>query len=104
MSLGISVVKVMPKHVDYRWRVVDLTLDTDYPTGGYPMVAANFKLNGIIAVIPLGGEDGFIPVWDRSANTLMMFECGGDGDPLDQCAQGLNDLTNLIITVLVVGY
>jgi hypothetical protein len=104
MSLGYTVVKALPKNVQYRWRVVDLTLDTDYPTNGYPLAASSFKLNGIVAVIPLGCESGFIPVWDRSAGTLMMFNPGGDGDPCDECASGLDGLANVIVTCLVVGY
>jgi hypothetical protein len=107
MSLGVTIVKAFPKNVQYRWRVVDLTMDTDYPANGYPLVAADFKLNGIIAVIPLGQEDGYLPMWDRSAGKLkvMMGDNNNASDgPAVECDTGRDDLTNKIITCLVVGY
>lgn len=104
MSLTYTIRKSLPKNVQYRWRLVDITMDTDYPTGGWTLSAASMKLNGIIAVIPLGQEDGYVPAWDRSANKLVMFEAGADGDALDECGAGANGLDTKIVTCLVIGY
>jgi hypothetical protein len=104
MALGFSIVKALPKGMPFRWRVVDITMDTDYPSGGWPLAASDFKLNGIIAVLPCGQEDGYVPVWDRSASKLVMYEAGADGAALDECAVGEDALTSKIVTCLVVGY
>lgn len=107
MSLGVSIVKALPKGMSFRWRIVDLTFDTDYPTGGYPLVASAFKLSGILGVFPCGQENGYTPVWDRSAGKLMIFmddlSSSTDG-PAVECDAGRNDLENKICTCLVVGY
>jgi len=107
MALGYTIVKTLPKNVQYRWRVVDLTLDTDYPSGGYTLSAASLKLNGIIGVIPCGQEDGYTPVWDRSAGKLkiMMDDLSSSTDgPAVDCDAGRNDLENKIVTCIVFGY
>jgi len=108
MSLGYSIKKDFAENIRVRWRVVDITMDTDYPTGGWTLSASSFKLNGILAVWPCGAqEDGYVPVWDRSAGKLKMFfhdYDGGADAPLIECTNGLDDLNTKIVTVVVMGY
>jgi len=107
MSLGYTIIKDFAENIRVRWRVVDLKMDTDYPSGGYTLSASSLKLNGILAVIPCGQEDGYTPVWDRSAGKLkiMMDDLSSSTDgPAVDCDAGRNDLENKIVTVIVMGY
>ena len=107
MSLTFTARDDIPRGLPVVWKLVDVTMDTDYPDGGWAITAANVGLRGIIAVIPLGQEDGFIPCWDRSAGKLKMFEDNydlGANGPLDQCAVGEDALASKIVTCLVVGW
>jgi len=107
MSLGYSIKKDFAENIRVRWRVVDLTMDNAYPTGGYSLSAASLKLGGILAVLVCGQEDGYVPVWDRSAGKLKIFRCDYDAvadGALIECSASLADLNGKIITVIVMGY
>jgi hypothetical protein len=107
MSLSFTLRDQIPRGLPVVWKLVDITMDTDYPSNGWAVAAADFGLRGLIAVIPLGQEDGYIPVWDRSAGKLKMMmgdnNNTNDGPAVD-CDSGRNDLDTKIVTCLVVGW
>jgi len=107
MALSFNFVKTFSENIRLRWRIVDITMDNAYPTGGWALSAANLKLGGILAVMPIGQEDGYVPVWDRSAGKLKMFYCDYDAvadGALIECPASLAGLNSKILTCLVLGY
>lgn len=59
-----------------RIRLVEVTLDSSYPTGGEALTAADLALQQIDAVFTTGGEDGWLVTWDQSALKLIAYGTG----------------------------
>jgi len=86
----------------------EITLDTDYPDGGYALTAANFGFSTAIKkVYPLNaagatGADSTIydGVWDKTASKLRVHVAATGVEAAD----GLDGLTGLVLQVLAVGY
>lgn len=45
----------------------------DYPTGGYPIVAANMGMTKIITVIPLSMPGGFDASWNKATGKVQIL-------------------------------
>ncbi len=59
-----------------KFKVYSVTLDSNYPTGGYPISAADMGMTRLNFVIPgIAVASGFmlIPVWDFAAQTIRVF-------------------------------
>lgn len=57
--------------------VLDLLCDNSYPTGGYPVTAADFGLNDVIVVIPQGAG-GLLFEYDYANKKLLVkYPTGG---------------------------
>jgi hypothetical protein len=87
-----------------RFKVVDITLDTDYPAGGWPIAATDVGLTRNIKGIWPGQVAGFLLAWDK-ANSKLLAYCTGAGNAqiLAEAAAGENGLAGLICTALVIG-
>lgn len=86
-------------------RQVDVTVacDDDYPTGGYPLTAAEVGLNQIFAVssaVGAGFVFQYVPA-SLTAGNLFAFETDGDGGPLVQASSSA-DLSAVTALPLVV--
>lgn len=63
-----------------RWKIVDITLDTAYPTGGYSLGNNVAGLTNVVGGQPIGGNStsgGYRPHYDAVNNKLMMFRVPG---------------------------
>jgi hypothetical protein len=70
--------------------------DAAYPTGGTTGFEATFRavsgLQGrqVLSLVATGACGGYTPRYDEANDTLMVFECGADGDPFDEVANATN--------------
>ena len=77
-----------------------VTLDTDYPAGGWPVVPASLDpgIGTIVNLIP-SNPAGFTSVWDNTNKKLMMRDPDGT-----EAAVGENALAGQVISVWYMGY
>jgi len=85
--------------------IAKLVFDTgDYADGGIPVTAAQFGLTNIDAVLPQGASFSAtlanVPAWDQTNSKIVMFECGADGDMLDEKPAEAMTATTLYVTVI----
>lgn len=52
--------------------VLDFTGDASYPTGGYPVTAANFGLTDVVAVVVQAGPSGLLFEYDYANQKLVI--------------------------------
>jgi hypothetical protein len=65
---------------DLAVRVVDVTLDNAYPSGGWPLTARDLGLGSsgtVFAVFPVNDVTGRVLTWDRTNNKLMCRDFSG---------------------------
>ena len=84
MVLSISVTDriSLPKSHTMIYGVI--TFDASYLTGGELIAAADLKFQSLDNLLVFPTEDGFIPSWDPSAGTIILYESGTAGAPLDE--------------------
>lgn len=96
-----------------RARTYIITLDTDYPTGGWAIAAANVGLSsilfaGVVGQVGAAGAaatTGYVFSWDYLAKKLQSFDSGANaGDPLPETTAGDNDLDTRRVVVQFWGY
>lgn len=106
MALGYSI-KRRGSAGDLAFRVVDITLDTDYPAGGWPLSAQSlgFGSNGtVFFVLTPGVRGGFHYEYDHVNRKLIARDSsGGVGAVTPEAATGLDALNNLVLRVLAFG-
>lgn len=108
----------IPVGKDGRWQgegdiiaFLKITFDASYPTGGEPFVVADVDPGAtgtgaaLKSVIAGGSADqlgagGYMPAWDETNETLMMFEAGSDGAPLDEVTAAV-DLKAEVVHAMV---
>lgn len=92
---------------DFHVRIVDITLDNAYVSGGWPLSAKDmgFGLNGVIlAVIPAGGaEQGRILEWDQATNKLMVRDASGAANAASPEITTLTQMNGFVARVVVLG-
>ena len=74
-------------------RVVDITLDNSYPTGGWALAVKSLGLgtNGVIKFLEVpGSEDGYILQYDEVNTKLKVFQ----GDNANAAAGPATELPN----------
>ena len=84
---------------------------SDYATGGYLIqgiggtteATGNVGMDKVLFVIPVGGQQGYNPVWQTSTSKMAMFEDSGAVGPFGQ-VPALTDLSAYTFELLVVGY
>jgi len=60
-----------------RVKMVTITGDANYPTGGYAITAAQLGLRGILGMVLFGGVSaaaGFTPFWNTTTGKLMIMD------------------------------
>ena len=87
---------------DFRIAVIEVTLDSSYPTGGESVdFTANGEFSTIDTVLPLTTSGGILPVWDQTNKKLLAY----DQDGTTEFAQvtSTDDLSAETINCLVFG-
>lgn len=109
MAGVVTTTTVVRKSVwgDRTVKTVTLAFNTgDYADGGIAVTASQFGLSVLDVVIPLGPAFSSTlanPVaWDPATSKLVLFECGADGDMLDE--KPAEAMTATTLNVLVIGY
>lgn len=109
MALEIS-------NIDYRsedvWgsakvRLVEVTFDASYATGGESLAAGDVALAEIIGVTPIAGPAGYVISYDPTNETLVVYGVQQDADAavtdeLDE-EDAAADLSGLTVRLLVIG-
>jgi hypothetical protein len=92
---------------DLFFRVVDVTLDGNYPGGGYPLAAKDlgFGTNGVI--MHVGGEmsktGGWSVAWDYTNGKLQVFDGSGAANAAAHEAAAATVLTGVVARLMVWG-
>lgn len=109
MALTISNVDSRSDDVwgRHKVRIVSVTFDSSYATGGESLTPNNVGLAQFDIVIPsvdANAEGGHVVQYDYTAQTLMVFveESTAAGGPLLEAASA-TDLDGLVVRVLCVG-
>jgi hypothetical protein len=94
-----------------RGEVVDLIPSTsDYATGGYLVQGiggttestGNVGIDKVLFVVPIGGQGGYVPVFNPTTSKVQMFQQGASAGALTQVAAAV-DLSASTFRLLVVG-
>ena len=92
---------------DMHVRLVDITLDATYPSGGWALDAKSmgFGLSGqILAVIPVGGaEQGRLLEWDEANNKLLVRDSSGAANAATPEITTVSQMNAAVTRVLVLG-
>ena len=106
MALAFAFTQVFLPRRGVRERIVAVTADTDYPTGGWPVTPANFRLRGIrhLDLEPVGG---YVFEYD-DANAKIKAYWGDNNNtsdgPLVEIPAGDNGVDTKVIKCRVTGY
>jgi hypothetical protein len=96
----------------FRERMFDIILDTDYPTAGWPIAPATVGLLDIYGAEIIGsvGAAGaaattnYLFSWDYINKKLQAFDTGAaQAAPLDETTAGDNDLDTRRVRVRFIG-
>ncbi len=82
---------------------VDITLDDDYPTGGWEIDEGEFGLEVIEAVI-LADTSDYVLKYDHENQKIMAFDLSGETDILDELANESDALDDEKVRVVAIGY
>jgi hypothetical protein len=93
---------------DLFFRVVDVTLDGSYPTGGYPLAAKDlgFGTNGQIFMVDPGTfskTGGWMTGWDYTNNKLQVFDSSGAASAVAHEVAAATVLTGVVVRLLAFG-
>jgi hypothetical protein len=90
---------------DTKYGIVEVTLDSSYPTGGeaidFPAALGWNSLTGLVSVNSTSAT-GYVPQWDSGNAKMLMYEAGADAAALDEVAN-TTDLSAETMTCLVIG-
>jgi hypothetical protein len=88
---------------DLRYRVVDVTFDSSYPTGGEASAPSAYGLTDIICLIPLTAS-GYTPEYDDTNSKIKMYwvDTTVDGAALAEVANTTN-LSAVTVRFFVLG-
>jgi ABC-type uncharacterized transport system permease subunit len=92
---------------DLAFRIVDVTLDGNYPAGGYPLTAQQLALglNGLIYLVLGSGSKtaGWESGWDYTNNKLQVFDSSGAASVAMHEVAPSTVLTGVVCRLLVMG-
>ncbi len=94
---------------DVKAAIVEVTLDTSYPTGGEAIdFVAVLDWYSVIIVLPVTSSGGIVPNWDASGALMMAFydtnpAAGGGANTEFVQATSTDNLSAQTITCLVIG-
>ena len=97
-----------------RGRQIDIILDTDYPTGGWPISPKDVGLSSSIVGASILGHTGaagaaattgYVYIWDFLAGKLQAFDTGAAASaPLNEATAGDDDLSTRRVRVMFFGF
>jgi hypothetical protein len=107
MALGYQVIR-RGSFGDLNYRIVDITMDAAYPTGGYILSPQQmgFGSNGsiVFGLVSGGGADGFLTEWDETTARLRIRDAsGGVGAATPEVAANLAGLNAVKVRVFALG-
>jgi len=84
---------------------------SDYPTNGYLIQGiggttestGNVGMDKILAVLPVGGQQGYEPVWQPATSKLEMFYNGSSYPSPQVQVPASTDLSALTFELLLIG-
>jgi hypothetical protein len=90
---------------DLQQRIVDLTLDNSYPTGGWPVTARQLGLgqNGAVWFVALPEANGYSFEWDYVLSQLKAFQNSAGTAPQAQLANLSAALNGVVIRAVFWG-
>jgi len=92
---------------DLNFRVVDVTLDGNYPAGGYPLAPKDlgFGLNGLIYLVDsaMSKTGGWTLGWDYTAGKLQVFDASGAANAAGHEAAAATVLTGVVARIFAMG-
>jgi hypothetical protein len=85
---------------------------SDYPTGGYLIQGiggatestGNVGMDKVLAVLPVGGQQGYEPVWQPATSKLEMLYNGSSAPGSNVQVPASTDLSALTFELLLLGY
>jgi hypothetical protein len=93
---------------DLFFRVVDITLDSSYPAGGYPLTPRDFGFgtNGVIFMVDPGTfskTGGWLVGWDYTNNKLQVFDGSGAANVVCHEVIATTVLTGVVVRAIAFG-
>ena len=88
-------------------RIVDVTLDSSYPAGGYPLASKDlgFGTNGLIDMViaTMSKTGGWEVSWDYTNSKLQVFDSSGAAGAASVQLTGGQNLTGVVVRLQVYG-
>lgn len=84
------------------YRLVDVTLDSSYPTNGYALSAAQLGLSKVRAVIVASHPAGYVLEYDAANSKLKVYRTNVTGAQLGE-VPAATSLTGIVVHLLVYG-
>lgn len=89
-------------------RIVEITLDNNYPTNGWPITAKDlgFGSSAVLEFLSLGSmltTNGYFLVWDQANGKLKAYQCAGAGAAATELANNASVLNTIKIQVRAVA-
>lgn len=88
------------------WRIVDITFDSSYATGGESLAASDVGLQTITEVLPGGGATppGMICQWDQTNGKLALFRSNASATTVLNQVTSTADMSAFTFRCLVLGH
>jgi hypothetical protein len=89
-------------------RIVDVTLDSSYPAGGYPLASKDlgFGQNGVVFFVDGSGYSktgGWAAGWDYTNGKLQIFDASGAANAAGHEVIATTVLTGVVVRLLCLG-
>jgi hypothetical protein len=94
---------------DMFFRIVDVTLDANYPAGGYALTPAQLGLgaSGVIYMVDpctVSKTTGWLVGWDYTNGKLQVFDGSGAVNAAMNQVAGGTVLTGVVVRCFVMGF
>lgn len=99
MAATVAVTDNGPMN-NLRWRTVNVTLDASYPTGGYPISAAQLGFNKTRAVFVTSHSGGYVYEW-AAGNLKAYRQTAATGALVE--VPNTTSLTGITVQLFVIG-
>lgn len=104
MAVSVSVTADLGSQGGYQvMKVVAITMDSSYATGGESVTAAACKMGKIDTLLPIA-HAGYVPVWDSANSKILAYwvDTTVDGDALAEVT-ATTDLSAVVFPAIVIG-
>jgi hypothetical protein len=94
---------------DLFFRIVDVTLDGNYPAGGYPLTPAQLGLGAsgrvfMVDAATVSTTGGWLTGWDYVNGKLQVFDGSGAASAAMHEVAAATVLTGVVVRVFVMGF